>query len=194
VTETGRLRVGVLASGSGTNLQALLDTVHGVEVEIVAVGSDQPAARALDRARERGVVTRSFPRDAYADRAARDEAMARWLEACGVELVVLAGYMQLLTLGFLGHFPNRVINVHPSLLPAFPGPQPIEDTVAAGATFSGVTVHVVDEGIDTGPILAQEEVEIAGLATRDEVHERLRPIEHRLLPEVVRRFARGDLG
>ena len=190
----GAMRVAVLASGSGTNLQALLDSVHGAEVEIVAVASDRADATALSRARERDVVTRTFPRDAYEDRGARDEAMADWLQARGAELIVLAGYMQLLTPDFLVHFPNRVINVHPSLLPAFPGARPIEDTVAAGATISGVTVHLVDEGVDTGPILAQEQVDIAGLTTRDEVHERLRPIEHRLLPDVVRRFARGELG
>jgi len=194
VSGAGAMRVAVLVSGSGTNLQALLDSVHGNEVEIVAVASDRPDALALVRARERGVVTRTFPRDAYADRDARDAAMAAWLETLGTELVVLAGYMQLLTPAFLTHFPNRVINVHPSLLPAFPGVRPIEDTVAAGATVSGVTVHLVDEGVDTGPILAQEQVEIAGLGTRDEVHQKLRPIEHRLLPEVVRRFARGELG
>lgn len=188
------LRVGVLASGSGTNLQALLDTVHGDEAEIVAVGSDRSDARALARARERGVVTRTFPLDAYEDRAARDEAMAAWLQICGAELVVLAGYMQLLTPAFLDRFPGRVINVHPSLLPAFPGARPIEDTVAAGATVTGVTVHLVDEGVDTGRVLAQQEVDVAGLSTRDAVHERLRPVEHRLLPDVVRRFARGELG
>ena len=188
------MRVGVLASGTGTNLQALLDSVHGAEAEIVAVASDRSGALALERARERDIVTRTFPRDAYSDRSARDEAMAAWLQARGVELVVLAGYMQLLTPVFLARFPGRVINVHPSLLPAFPGARPIEDTVAAGAIVSGVTVHLVDEGVDTGPILAQERVEIAGLTTRDEIHERLRPIEHRLLPEVVRRFARGELG
>jgi phosphoribosylglycinamide formyltransferase-1 len=188
------MRIGVLASGSGTNLQALLDNVHGAEAEIVAVASDRGDARALDRARERGVVTRTFIRDAFPDRGARDEAMAAWLQERGVELVVLAGYMQLLTPAFLARFPNRVINVHPSLLPAFPGAHPIEDTVAAGATVSGVTVHLVDDGVDTGPVLAQERTEIAGLTTREQVHERLRPIEHRLLPEVVRRFARGELG
>ncbi|HVW18535.1 MAG TPA: phosphoribosylglycinamide formyltransferase [Solirubrobacteraceae bacterium] len=187
------IRVGVLASGAGTNLQALLDGVHGDAAEIVAVASDRADARALERARARDVPTRVFPLAAYPDRAGRDLAMADWLAARGVELVVLAGYMRLLTPGFLRRFPGRVINVHPSLLPAFPGRTPIEDTLAAGARVSGVTVHLVDEGIDTGPVLLQERVDIAGLATRDAVHERLRPVEHRLLPEAVRRFAAGEL-
>ncbi len=187
------MKVGVLASGSGTNLQALLDSVHGDVAEIVGVASDKPDAFALTRARERSIVTRVFPGSAYPDRAARDEAIAAWLETLGAELVVLAGYMQILTPEFLARFPGRVINVHPSLLPSFPGRHAIEDALAAGATTTGVTVHLVDEGVDTGPVLLQEAVEIGDLSDREAVHARLRPIEHRLLPEAVRAFARGDL-
>jgi phosphoribosylglycinamide formyltransferase-1 len=185
------MRVGVLASGSGTNLQALLDTVHGREVVIAAVASDRPDARALERASAHDVPASVFPRGDYADREERDEAMAAWLAEQGVELVVLAGYMQLLTAGFLARFPDRVVNVHPSLLPAFPGATPIEDTLAYGAKVSGVTVHLVDEGVDTGPILLQAAVAVEEGDDRDALHERLRPLEHRLLPEAVRLLAAG---
>jgi phosphoribosylglycinamide formyltransferase-1 len=185
------MRVGVLASGSGTNLQALLDTVHGREVVIAAVASDRSDARALERASAHDVPFSVFPRGDYAERAERDEAMAAWLAGQGVELVVLAGYMQLLTPAFLAAFPDRVVNVHPSLLPAFPGVTPIEDTIAYGAKVSGVTVHLVDEGVDTGPILLQAAVAVEAGDDRDALHERLRPLEHRLLPEAVRLLAAG---
>jgi phosphoribosylglycinamide formyltransferase 1 len=185
------LPVGVLASGEGTNLQALLDRVHGRSVEIVAVGSDQAGARALERARRAGVATDTFPRAAYADRAARDAAMARWLAEAGVELVVLAGYMQLLSPGFLAAFPQRVVNVHPALLPAFPGLRAVEQALAYGVKVFGVTVHFVDEGVDTGPIIAQRAVELPQAASAEEVHAALRPLEHDLLSEAVRLLARG---
>lgn len=185
------MKLGVLVSGAGTNLQALIESVHGAEAPIVAVASDRPGAAALVRAEARGVPTAVFARDEHADRAARDAALADWLAAAGVELVVLAGYMQLLSPGFLARFPDRVLNVHPSLLPAFPGATPIEDTVAYGARVSGVTIHLVDEGVDSGAIVLQEAVAIDDLADRDAIHERLRPVEHRLLPEAVRLLARG---
>lgn len=181
----------MLVSGSGTNLQALLDTVHGHEADVVAVASDQPGARALERAQEAGVATGVFPRDAYADRGARDLAMASWLEERGAELVVTAGYMQLLSAAFLARFPDRVVNVHPSLLPAFPGLDAIGDAVAYGVKVTGVTVHLLDEGVDTGAILLQEPVAVPEPLTREELHERLRPLEHALLPEAVRLLAAG---
>jgi phosphoribosylglycinamide formyltransferase-1 len=183
--------VGVLASGEGTNLQALLDRVHGQEAEIVAVGSDQPGARALERARASGVATAVFPRAAYPDRAARDAAMAGWLRETGVELVVLAGYMQLLSPGFLAAFPQRVVNVHPALLPAFPGLRAVEQALTYGVKVFGVTVHFVDEGVDTGPIIAQRAVELPQAATVEEVRTALRPLEHDMLTEAVRLLARG---
>jgi phosphoribosylglycinamide formyltransferase-1 len=185
------VRVAVLASGSGTNLQALLDTVHGHEVAIVAVASDKPDARALERAATAGVPARVFPRDAYDDREARDLAIAEWLTGADVELVVLAGYMQLLSAAFLARFPDRVVNVHPSLLPAFPGVDPIGDAVAHGVKVFGVTVHLVDEGVDTGPIILQGVLEVPEPLDREAIHERLRPLEHALLPEAVRLLARG---
>ncbi|HWV85445.1 MAG TPA: phosphoribosylglycinamide formyltransferase [Capillimicrobium sp.] len=187
------LRVGVLASGTGTNLQALLDTVHGREATIVAVASDKPQAQALERARAAGVPDRAFPADAYPDRAARDAAIADWLAEAGVELVVLAGYMQLVGPAFLARFPDRVLNVHPALLPAFPGLDAIGQALAYGVKVFGVTVHLVDEGVDTGPIVLQAAVELPDATDRDQVLAALRPLEHRLLPEAVRLVARGAL-
>ncbi len=193
------MRVGVLASGEGTNLQALLDGVHGTAgVEIVAVASDREDARALARASEAGVATRVFARAAFTDRPARDAAITAWLEERGVELVVLAGYMALLDGSFVRRWAERLVNVHPSLLPAFPGVRAIEQALDYGVALFGVTVHLVDDGIDTGPVLLQEAVHLPGPRTPNEVHDALRPIEHRLLCAVVRAFAAGgvrpDLG
>jgi len=185
------MRVGVLASGEGTNLQALLDSVHRREVEIVAVGSDKPEARALERAAAAGVPTAVFDRAGHPDRVARDAAMASWLESSGVELVVLAGYMAILDPGFLARFPDRVVNVHPALLPAFPGIGAIEQALAYGVKVFGVTVHLVDEGVDTGPIILQRALELPEATDADQVGAALRPLEHELLPEAVRLIARG---
>jgi phosphoribosylglycinamide formyltransferase-1 len=170
--------IGVLASGEGTNLQALLDA--GLPVR--AVASNKPGARALERAERAGVAAAAFPLDAYEDREARDGAMAAWLAEGGVGLVVCAGYMHLLTPTFLDRFPGRIVNVHPSLLPAFPGTRAIQDALAAGVERTGVTVHLVDEGVDTGPVLAQEEVLVSPAET---LEERIHAAEHRLLPRVV---------
>jgi phosphoribosylglycinamide formyltransferase-1 len=188
-----RLRVGVLASGAGTNLQAILDRVHGREADVVAVGSDKPQAEALARASARDVATRAFPRADFADRESRDKAMAEWLMEAGVQLVVLAGYMQLVTPTFLRAFPLRVINVHPALLPAFPGLAAIEQALEYGVKVFGVTVHFVDEGVDTGPIILQRAVELTGTPDADAVRAALAPLEHELLPEAIRLFARGSV-
>jgi phosphoribosylglycinamide formyltransferase-1 len=186
------MRVAVLASGVGSNLQALIDRVHGRDgVEIVAVASDRPEAPALERARAIGVQSASFPGDSYRDRGERDHAMADWLTAQRAELVVLAGYMQLLSTEFLQRFPRAVINVHPALLPAFPGIGAVEQAVAYGVKVFGVTVHFVDEGIDTGPVILQRAIELPDVADPAEVLERLHPIEHELLPEAVALIARG---
>ena len=185
------MKVGVLASGSGTNLQALLDAVHGHEAEVVAVASDKPGAPALERAAAAGVATRVFARDDFVDRPARDAAIADWLESLGVELVVLAGYMALLDAGFVARFRDRIVNVHPALLPAFPGLRAIEQAVDYGVRVFGVTVHFIDEGVDTGPIILQGAIEIPDASDPDAVHDALRPIEHRLLCEAVRLLARG---
>jgi phosphoribosylglycinamide formyltransferase 1 len=176
------MRVGVLASGSGTNLQALLDG----DVGVVAVASDKPEARALERARAAGVPAQAFP--IAASRSARS-AIAAWLESHDVELVVTAGYMRLLTPEFLQRFPDRVINVHPSLLPAFPGLRAVEQALEYGVKVFGVTVHHLDEGIDTGRIIAQRAAELPDARTPDDVMAALRPLEHELLTAVVRSFA-----
>jgi phosphoribosylglycinamide formyltransferase-1 len=189
----GQLRVGVLASGAGTNLQALLDSVHGEEALVVAVASDRSDAHALQRARAAGVDSAVFALGDHPDRPARDGAIAGWLAAHDVELVVLAGYMALLTSPLLGRFAGRVVNIHPSLLPAFPGIRAIEQALAYGVKVFGVTVHFVDDdgGVDTGPVLVQRAVELPAAATPEDVMEHLRPIEHALLPEAVRLIARG---
>jgi phosphoribosylglycinamide formyltransferase-1 len=170
--------IGVLVSGNGTNLQALIDA----RLPIVAVASNRRGARALERARDAKIATRVFDLGDYPDRETRDIAMADWLGSRGVELVVLAGYMHLLTAPFLARFPERVVNVHPSLLPDFPGAHAIEDALAAGVEETGVTVHLVDHGLDTGPVLAQEPVPVEPRAT---LVDRIHAVEHRLLPRVV---------
>jgi phosphoribosylglycinamide formyltransferase-1 len=186
------MKVAVLASGEGTNLQALLDRVHGREgVEVVAVASDKPGARALERARSASVNSAAFPRDDYASRPDRDRAMAEWLAGLGVELVVLAGYMQLLSPEFLERFPERVINVHPALLPAFPGLAAVEQALAYGVKVFGVTVHFVDQGVDTGPVILQRSVELPSAREPADVLDQLHAIEHELLPEAVRLIAHG---
>ena len=186
------MRVGVLVSGAGTNLQALLDTVHGTEhIAIVGVASNDANAPALARAENAGVEGATFALEAFTDRPARDGAMADWLTERDVELVVLAGYMHLLTPAFLGRFSERVINVHPALLPAFPGAHAVEDAIAYGVKVFGVTVHFVDEGVDSGPVILQRAVELPGARDVEEVRAALRPVEHELLPEAVRLIARG---
>jgi len=169
----------VLVSGEGTNLQALLDA----GLPVVAVASNRRDAAALARAGT--LPTAAFELAAYPDRAARDAAMADWLETHSVTLVVLAGYMHLLTSAFLDRFPDAVVNVHPSLLPEFPGARAVEEQLAAGIAESGATVHLVDDGVDSGPILAQQRVPVLSGDTPETLHARIKEIEHRLLPRVV---------
>ncbi len=189
---TGAMRIGVLASGRGTNLQALLDRVHGSDgISVVAVASDKPEAGALARAKAAGVASGVFVAGEYGDRPQRDDAMAAWLAERGVELVVLAGYMQLLSPGFLSRFRGRVINVHPALLPAFPGLQAVQQALDYGVKVFGVTVHFVDDGVDTGPVILQRAVELPDARSAAEVMEHLQPIEHELLPAAVRLIAAG---
>ncbi len=170
--------IGVLVSGEGTNLQALVDA----GLPIAAVASNRRDARALTRVT---VPTAAFELADYADREARDTAMAAWLLSHGVRLVVLAGYMHILTAAFLDRFEEAVVNVHPSLLPSFPGVRAVEEQLAAGVRESGATVHLVDAGVDSGPILAQERVAVLDGDTVETLHERIKAVEHELLPKVV---------
>jgi len=174
--------IGVLVSGEGTNLQALIDA----GLPIVAVASNKAGVPALERAEQAGTVTAAFELDDYPDREARDAAMADWLAAHGVDLVVCAGYMHLLRRCFLERFPGRVINTHSAPLPAFPGPHPIHDVLAAGVPETAATVHYVDGGIDTGPVIAAERVPVLPDDDERSLRERVQAAEHRLLPEVVR--------
>jgi phosphoribosylglycinamide formyltransferase-1 len=171
--------IGVLVSGNGTNLQALIDD----GLPISAVAANRQDAYALVRAREAGIPTATFSLDCHDSREERDLVMATWLEEHGAELVVLAGYMHLLTEPFLRRFPERIVNVHPSLLPAFPGAHAIRDAMTADADPTGVTVHYVDGGLDTGPVLAQQPVPLEPRAT---LEARIHAVEHELLPRVVR--------
>ncbi len=181
--------IGVLASGTGTNLQALLDA----GLPVVAVGSNNTRARALDRAAAAGIEAGAFPAVEFESREHRDAELAEWLLERGVELVVLAGYMQILTPTFLDRFEGRILNVHPSLLPAFPGAHAVEDALAHGVKVTGATVHFVDEGVDTGPIVLQEAVPVEEDDTAETLHARIQEVEHGLLPQAVRLFLDGKL-
>ena len=174
--------IGVLVSGSGTNLQALIDA----QLPIACVGSNKPGVRGLERAAKAGIETGVFERENYPDRPARDTALADWLQERGVEWVVLAGYMHVLTPAFLSRFPRRVINLHPALLPSFPGAHAIDEALAYGVRWTGVTVHFVDEGVDTGPVILQEPVEVKDDDEVTTLAERIHAVEHRLLPEAAR--------
>jgi phosphoribosylglycinamide formyltransferase-1 len=183
-----------LISGEGSNLQAILDQLHGSgEVAVVGVASNRAAARGLERARAAGVETGIFETGAYDDRAARDEALGDWLEESGAELIVLAGFMELLGAPFIRRFAGRIINVHPSLLPAFSGVHAIEQAIEYGVKQMGVSVHFVDEGVDSGAIILQEAFAVDPPYSRDiaAIEERVHEIEHRLLPRAVRLFAAG---
>lgn len=179
--------IGVLVSGRGSNLQALIDG----GLPVAAVAANVAGAGALARAERAGIPTAVFPLADYASREERDLAMADWLADHDVELVVCAGYMHLLAPAFLER--HTAINVHPSLLPAFPGTTPLEDALTAGVAETGVTVHFVDEGVDSGPVIAREAVPIEPGDTPETLRERVHAVEHRLLPECVRRYLAGAL-
>jgi len=186
------LRLAVLVSGEGTNLQAILDSVHGREgIEVVGTAGSRAEAPGLERARQAGVETAVFAAADHADRAARDRALGDWLEERGTELVVLAGWMEILSPDFIRRFTGRVLNVHPSLLPSFPGIGAIEQAIEHGVRVTGVTVHFVDEGVDSGPIVLQEALELAYDREVDEVEREVHAIEHRLLPRAIQLIAAG---
>lgn len=188
------MRLGVLVSGSGSNLGALIERVHGHSATIVGVCSSNPDAFALERARVAGIESAVFALPGHGgDRERRDGAMADWLAERGVQLVVCAGFMGVLTAPFLTRFPDRVLNLHPSLLPAFPGAHAIEDACAAGVEETGVTVHLVDEVLDGGPIVAQERLPVNYHEIPEGLRARIHEVEHRLMPAVVENVARGAL-
>jgi phosphoribosylglycinamide formyltransferase-1 len=174
--------IGVLVSGEGTNLQALIDA----GLPIAAVASNHAGVRALDRAGAAEIASAAFPLDDYADRAARDAAMAVWLQQHDVDFVVCAGYMHLLTPAFLARFPDRIVNTHSAPLPAFPGARPIEDVLEAGVPQTAATIHYVDGGMDTGAVIRAEPVPVLPGDTPETLRARVQEAEHRLLPEVVR--------
>jgi phosphoribosylglycinamide formyltransferase 1 len=186
-------RVAVLVSGEGTNLQAIIDSLHQASgIEIVCVGSNKADAKGLQRAKHAGIATEVFPRANYSDRQHRDAALGDWLEAHDTDLVVLAGYMELLDATFVRRFAGSVINVHPSLLPAFAGVGAIEKALSYGVRVTGVTVHFVDEGVDSGPIIMQEALNVSD-RDRDAITESIQAIEHRLLPDTISLIARGHV-
>ncbi len=188
-------RIAVLASGTGTNLQAILDRLHGRDgIEVVAVASNKPSAKALERASGAGVETGVFRAADYPDRAQRDAAIAGWLEQREVELIVLAGYMELLSPEFVRRFRNRIVNVHPALLPSFPGLDAVGQALAHGVRVTGVTVHLVDEGVDSGPILLQRAIEVPYTRDRAQLEKEIHRVEHELLPEAIRLIAAGAVG
>ena len=185
-------RIAVLASGSGTNLQAILDQLHGRHaIEVVCVASNTPEAKALERAREAGVETGVFERARYPDRNSRDAEIADWLDQHDVDLVVLAGYMELLSPEFVRRFRNRIVNVHPALLPSFPGLDAVGQALEHGVKVTGVTVHLVDEGVDSGPIVLQRAIEVPYTRGRSQLEEEIHRVEHELLPRAIRMIAAG---
>ena len=214
-------RLAVLASGTGTNLQAIIDRLHGRPaatggglagvgpgeaggtgtgaantgpvIQVALVVSDVPEALALERARRAGIPTAVFPFSDYRDREEHDLAMAQAIRAAGADLVVLAGYMRLLCAAFIRAFPWRIINLHPALLPAFPGTTSIADALEYGVKVTGVTVHFVDEGLDTGPIIAQEPVRVQEGETVESLAARIHAVEHELLPATIRLIAQGKV-
>jgi len=188
-----RLRTGVLISGSGTNLQALLDAcaTPGFPAEIVLVISNRADAAGLERARRAGVVSMIIPHKDYSSRESFDAEIDRALRGAGVEFVCLAGFMRLLTPGFVEHWRDRLVNVHPSLLPAFKGIDAVEQALAAGVARTGCTVHFVRPEMDAGPIILQAEVAIEPGDTSEQLHERIRAAEHRCYPEALRLIGSG---
>jgi phosphoribosylglycinamide formyltransferase 1 len=190
----GSTRIAVLVSGNGSNLQAIIDRVHGREgIEVVAVASNCADAFALTRAHDANIANRVFELGDYPDRLGRDSAIGDWLEELRVNLVVLAGYMHLLSADFLRRFDGRVINVHPSLLPAFPGVGAIQQAVDYGVKVIGVTVHFVDEGIDTGQIISQRAIQLDNSKSHDEIRAQLAPIENELLCEAILALTSGEI-
>jgi phosphoribosylglycinamide formyltransferase 1 len=182
----------VLASGGGTNLQAIIDQLHGRDgIEVAGVASDKADATALQRAGDAGIETAVFSGDDYGDREARDTAIGDWIEARQADLVVLAGYMQLLSPAFVARFRNRIINVHPALLPSFPGLDAVQQALDHGVKITGVTVHFVDEGVDSGPIIVQRPIPVPQDREWETLEAAIHATEHALLPQAIKLIAQG---
>ena len=190
------MKIGVLVSGSGSNLQALIDQVHHdelSEIEISVVISDRTKAYGLTRALAAGIPNYVVRASDFPNRQAFDDSISDKLEKHAVQLVVLAGFMKLFKPAFVQKYRRRIINIHPALLPAFPGANPVPDTLAYGSMITGVTVHFVDEGMDSGPIIAQVPVRVLKSDNEQSLHARLREEEHKLYPKVVRWYAAGRI-
>ncbi len=190
-----RLKIGVLLSGSGTNLQAIIDAIakDALPVEIVHVVSSRPDAYGIERAKAAGLSCTALNREVYADAHAADERIAREMKEAGVEYVVMAGYMRKLTPVMLSAFPDRVLNLHPALLPSFKGAHAIADAYAAGVKVTGVTVHLANEDYDKGPIVAQRAVEVREGWSIDDLEAAIHEVEHALYPQVLRAIAEGRM-
>ncbi len=182
-------RLAVLVSGAGTNLQSLIDAIAADPAfggRIVVVGSDQPGCLALERARGAGIPTVAEALADHPDRPTWEAVLTERLTACEPQLIVLAGFMRLLSSRFLARWPGQAVNLHPSLLPAFPGAHGVRDALAYGVKVTGTTVHLIDAHVDHGPIIAQRCVEVADDDDEDTLHARIKAIEHELLPAVVK--------
>ena len=190
-----KCRVGVLVSGNGTNLQAILDACEekAYPAEVCIVISNDAKAFALKRAEKKGIQTAVVPHGSFATRETFEEELISILERTGVDLVALAGFMRVLSPHFVRHYAGRILNIHPALLPSFPGTHAIQQALNCGVKVTGVTVHFVDEGTDTGPIILQEAVDITPQDTLEELEERIHRVEHRLFPEAIRLFAEGKI-
>ena len=190
------MKIAVLASGSGTNLQALIDQIHQDEnsgVEIAVVISDRRKAHALTRAKKAGIPAHVVRVRDFPDRDTFDAEISKILDRCEVELIVLAGFMKLFQPAFVRKYRNRIINIHPSLLPAFPGAHPVRDTLTYGVKVGGVSVFFVDEGVDAGPIIAQVSVPVFDDDDEESLLKRVHIEEHKLYPQVIRWYAAGVL-
>ena len=186
------LKIGVLLSGSGTNLQAIIDAAgEGLPVDIVRVVSSRPDAYGIERARAAGIPATVLNRDVYADPVEADRRIAETLRYAHAEYVVMAGYMRKVTPVLLDAFPDRVLNLHPALLPSFKGAHAIQDAFDAGVKVTGITVHFANEDYDKGPIVAQRAVEVREDDTHDDLEARIHEVEHVLYPEVLRLVAEG---
>lgn len=188
----GIIDIGVLVSGSGSNLQALIDTPDlGAGIRVVV--SDRPGIKALDRAEQAGIPTSVLPWDDFGSRSEFSKAVADSVEEAGAKVMVLAGFMRILSPEAVSRFPNRILNIHPSLLPAFPGANAVAQALAHGVKVTGVTIHLVDEKVDHGPIIAQRAVPILPGDDVSALHARIRVQEHDLYPRVVRAFVAGEV-